>query len=261
MLKVLEYYGAFLGKDGFMTVSKKKNAKKKVKINGILTLILLVTAVVILFAFCFNIFKVMNSSSGNGDTVETEAVDNEYSNDYYSIGNNPTDINKTYFKELNNALDGKTLKDDNGNEYSGDEAIAETVVKNFICQYYTWTNKDGNYDIGGMQYIFTEKQSDFETYTLYNFYKDMDLYLSQNGRDSLIQVKDVTINSVNRVDDYTVTYTDSDNNEQSPALNCIDVNTSWSYESDTSMNTAELQSSATFHVVNNNGRWEIGGID
>ena len=41
MLKVLEYYGAFLGKDGFMTVSKKKNAKKKVKINGILTLILL----------------------------------------------------------------------------------------------------------------------------------------------------------------------------------------------------------------------------
>ena len=240
---------------------KDSKKKKKIKVNGVLSLMLIITAICIVAAFGFNIYRVMSSNTGSGDTVETDTVDNEYSNDYYSIGNNPTDINKTYFKELNKALDGETLTDDNGNSYSGDEAIAETVVKNFICQYYTWTNKDGNYDIGGMQYIYTEKQSDFETYTLYNFYEDMDLYLSQDGRDSLIQVKDVTINSVSKVDDYTVTYTDENSAEQSVALSCIDVNASWSYESDTKMSTSDIQSGATFHVVNNNGRWEIGGIE
>ncbi len=240
---------------------KDSKKKKKIKVNGVLSLMLIITAICIVAAFGFNIYRVMSSNTGSGDTVETDTVDNEYSNDYYSIGNNPTDINKTYFKELNKALDGETLTDDNGNSYSGDEAIAETVVKNFICQYYTWTNKDGNYDIGGMQYIYTEKQSDFETYTLYNFYEDMDLYLSQDGRDSLIQVKDVTINSVSKVDDYTVTYTDENSTEQSVALSCIDVNASWNYESDTKMSTSDIQSSATFHVVNNNGRWEIGGIE
>ena len=141
------------------------------------------------------------------------------------------------------------------------EAIAETVVKNFICQYYTWTNKDGNYDIGGMQYIYTPKQSDFETYTLYNFYKDMDLYLSKDGRSSLIEVKKVTINNVSRVDDYTVTYTDENGDEQSAGLPCVNVETSWEYGSDTKMNTSEIQTSATFHVVNNNDRWERGGIE
>ena len=127
------------------------------------------------------------------------------------------------YSEICKAVKGKDVKDENGNTYTGEEAIAETVVKNFICQYYTWTNKDGNYDIGGMQYIYTPKQSDFETYTLYNFYKDMDLYLSKDGRSSLIEVKKVTINNVSRVDDYTVTYTDENGDEQSAGLPCVKV--------------------------------------
>ena len=242
-------------------MANSMNKKKKVKISGILTILLCITAIGIVAALGFNIYKIKTSNTGNGDTVETEKVDNEYSNEKYSIGNNPTDINKKYFKELNEAVKGKDVKDENGNTYTGEEAIAETVVKNFICQYYTWTNKDGNYDIGGMQYIYSPKQSDFETYTLYNFYKDMDLYLSKDGRSSLIEVKKVTINNVSRVDDYTVTYTDENGDEQSEGLPCVNVEASWEYGSDTKMNTSEIQTSATFHVVNNNDRWEIGGIE
>lgn len=239
---------------------KKNNKKKKIKVNGILSLILIVACVGIACAFGFNIYRVASSKGGEGDTVATEKVDNEYSNDQYSIGNNPTDINKKYFKELNSALEGKSIKNDDGTEVSGDEAIAQEVVKNFICQYYTWTNKDGNYDIGGMQYIYTPKQSDFETYTLYNFYKDMDLYITQDGRDDLIQVKDVTINSTT-AGEYTVSYKNENNEDVSDNLSCIDVNASWTYESDTKMSTSDLQNSAVFHVVNDNGRWEIGGIE
>lgn len=239
---------------------KQTSKKKKLKLNGVLTIVLAVTAVVIVCALGFNIYQVASSKGGEGDTVETGKVDNEYSNAQYSIGNNPTDINKKYFKELNSALDGKSIKNEDGTEVSGDEAIAQEVVKNFICQYYTWTNKDGNYDIGGMQYIYTPKQSDFETYTLYNFYKDMDLYLSQDGRDKLIQVKDVIINSTS-AGEYSVSYKNENNEDVTDTLSCMDVNASWTYEADTEMNTSELQSNAVFHVVNNNGRWEIGGIE
>ena len=123
-------------------MANSMNKKKKVKISGILTILLCITAIGIVAALGFNIYKIKTSNTGNGDTVETEKVDNEYSNEKYSIGNNPTDINKKYFKELNEAIKGKDVKDENGNTYTGEEAIAETVVKNFICQYYTWTNKD-----------------------------------------------------------------------------------------------------------------------
>ena len=116
-------------------MANSMNKKKKVKISGILTILLCITAIGIFVALGFNIYKIKTSNTGNGDTVETEKVDNEYSNEKYSIGNNPTDINKKYFKELNEAVKGKDVKDENGNTYTGEEAIAETVVKNFICQY------------------------------------------------------------------------------------------------------------------------------
>lgn len=239
-------------------------AKKKLKSSGILTLLLLFTVIGVVIAFGINIFGIVTSSGGDGDTMATESVDNKYTNEYYSIGNNPTDVNKEYFLELNDALKGKTIEGTNGEEVSGDVAIAQSVVKNFICQYYTWTNKDGNYDIGGMQYIYTPKQSDFETYTLYNFYKDMDKYITQDGTSSLIEVTEVTINSANSVGTYTVQIpaASSDTGEdQNVDLDCVDVNASWTYDSSTTMSTGSIQNSATFHVVNNNGRWEIGGIE
>ena len=114
-------------------MASSKNKKKKVKSSGVLTILLIITAIGIVAALGFNIYKIKTSNTGNGDTVETEKVDNEYSNEKYSIGNNPTDINKKYFKELNEAIKGKDVKDENGNTYTGEEAIAETVVKNFIC--------------------------------------------------------------------------------------------------------------------------------
>lgn len=234
--------------------------KKKIRLNHVLIVLLLITMAGITGTFCFNLYRISHTDSGKGKTVEKEKVQNEYSNDFYSIGNNPTDINKTYFRELNQAL--KNTDDSAG--------IAQSVVKCFIAEYYTWTNKDGNYDIGGMQYIYKPKQSDFEKYTLNNFYSDMDLYLSQIGRNQLFQVKDVTVNSAGAVDDYSVQTQDEKTNgdineekEEIPvqSLPCIDVDASWSYADNEKIDVNSLQNHAVFHVVNDNGRWEIAGID
>ena len=237
---------------------KKDNVNQKAHINNNLLKCLLVLVAITIVVFVVNIAKVATKDAGQGTTIANSNTENTLKNDSYSIGNNPTEINKTYFKELNSAVSNNSAED-----------ISQSVVKCFITEYYTWTNKDGNYDIGGMQYMFTPKKSDFAEYTLWNFYVDMDLYITKYGNSNLMQVKDVTINSVKDGGNYTVqlpgdesevTTADSAQatNEDLPSYT---VDASWTYEDNTSIQTSQFQNHAVFHVVNNNGRWEIAGID
>lgn len=226
--------------------------KKSINTNNLMVILLVITVLVVCGALGFNIYSVLKADSGAGKTDTVQKVGNEYSNDYYTIGNNPTDINKTYFKELNSALkDGDNVK------------IAESLAKTFVTEYYTWTNKDGNYDIGGIQYIYGPKQSDFETYTLNNFYLDLDLYLTQVDRKDLIEVKEVTVNSSSE-GSYGVQadgQTDEEGNPILTELPGVTVDVSWAYETSEALETSGFQSHALVHVVDNNGRWEIAGIE
>ena len=245
-----------------MTETRRRK-KQKTRINNILLLIILVLMILTIPAFLLNMSRVRNVDTGQGETIEEEVVtevDNELLNDYYSIGYNATSINKDYFRELDRLVED-ALEADNASSESTEAGpvrdnakIAESVVKCFITEYYTWTNKDGNYDIGGMQYIFTDKRKDFEKYTRYNFYADMDKYLTQYDRDTLIQVKDVTVNSVEQTDDFTPEGSES-------VYECWLVDASWTYEESSSMDTSEIQSDGEFLVVNHDGRLEIAAIN
>ena len=222
-----------------MTESKGKKKTSR-RINNVLLALLLITMVGVAAAFAVNIYKI--TSKGMEDetvqTIEPEKPENEFINDFYTIGHNATDINKEYFRELNAALDADDHK-----------AIAEAVAKCFVTEYYTWTNKDGNYDVGGMQYIYTDDQRDFEVYSRYNFYHDMDLYIKQLGTEKLIEVTGVTVNGSE-----ATTYTIGD--AQAEAFN---VDASWTYTS-AGMSADGVQNHAVFKVVDHNGCWEIAEI-
>ena len=218
-------------------MSEKKKGSRKVNrlINNFLLVLLMLTMVAMLGAFGVNIYKIVKAEAEEEKVIEVEKPENEFINDYYMIGHNATDINKEYFRELNAALD------------SGDEAaVATAVVKCFITEYYTWTNKDGNYDVGGMQYIYADDRRDFEVYSRYNFYHDLDLYISQLGTENLIKVSSVTVNTCD-----ATTYADRSG---------FNINASWVYESG-SMSTEGVQANAVFTVVNHDGRWEIAAIN
>lgn len=235
-----------------MELSRKKRRKYN---NGLIysLIVLMICAIVVVVV---NIVRVNQTNTGEGNTIVKEKVNNEYVNSQYTIGHNPTDINKTYFKELTASLDGDLVPED----------ISSNVVKCFVTEYYTWTNKDGNYDIGGMQYIFKDKQSDFANYTLWNFYKNMDLYISQYGTENLIEVSEVTIDSAQDGGKYEVQFPmdESEVSEDTEAVkkeyDCIDVTASWTYKENTAISTGIFQNSAVFHVVNHDGRYEIAGI-
>ena len=237
---------------------KRLSDQKKRRINNSLIACLLILMVITIIIFTVNIIRISTNDTGAGNTMATAATNNELVNDQYRIGNNPTEINKTYFKELTQSLNDKH-----------DTEIAQSLVKSFVSEYYTWTNKDGNYDIGGMQYIFEPKKSDFAEYTLWNFYKDMDLYITKYGTANLMQVKDVTVSSTANAGNYTVQLPGDESEVTSSAeaavgqkeeLPCIDVTASWTYEDNSTIDTTQFQQQAVFHVVNDSGRWEIAGI-
>lgn len=234
-----------------------RNSKNKRNLNRNNLMILLIIGTIVIVSVCL----IVNIVSINNRKVEEVDVDtvskSKYTNSQYTIGNNPTEINKTYFDELTAAVDGSSDRDT--------VAISEALVKCFITEYYTWTNKDGNYDLGGMQYIYTNKQSDFEDYSRYNFYADLDLYLNRYKSSDLIQVKEVTISSSNAANDYTVTYAGTDDTgaetTETATLPCVAVVANWTYEEGGALDTSSFQNTATFYVADNNGRMEIVGID
>ncbi len=226
------------------TREQRKKYKRQIRVKNTLLVLLMLTMVATIALFAINILNINKKNVTEEPVVSEPVVDKKYTNDLYTIGNNPTDINKEYFLALNESV------------ASGDTTqMAVDVVKCFVTEYYTWTNKDGNYDIGGIQYIDSDRRSDFETYTRYNFYSDMDLYLTQYGSSSLMEVASVDA-SGNPVEDITVL--DRDGN--SVTYPCVSVYATWTYGTNSTMDLSSAQTSGTFLVMNHDGRMEIASI-
>jgi len=219
--------------------------RKRMIINRRLILVLLITSILAIAAFAWNIYDISRSNQGAGKTQSLSADTNRsMKNDQYEIGNNPTAAEKQYFQQLTDALNAQDP-----------EAISEAVVYNFVADYFTWTNKDGNYEIGGLQYIFGPKYTAFETWSRWNYYSDLDLYISQKGRANLIQVKEITTDSKYKHDDFPITLWASDGTSTETKYECYDILVSWTYES--SPVSDQFPTGGEFLVVNDNGRWEI----
>ena len=230
------------------TVKRKKPAdpirRRNRRINQTLLSILLFVSIMTVIALVINTVMVVRASGKDHEGTSEGMTSNtgqSMKNEVYIIGNNPTDIEKEYFQKLTDALKGGDPKE-----------IAEAVVYNFVTDYFTWTNKDGNYEVGGLQYIFAEKYSKFEEWNRWYPYGDMDLFIAQYGRDKLIQVKEITTEAETfRTDDFTVESVDP-----SVTLPCYQVQVKWTYE-DTPVDTSLFPNRMRFQVVDHNGRFEI----
>lgn len=215
-----------------MSKSKKGNQA----INGYLLLGIMVISIVITLLFGYNIFSVATKKGGGSGTTVDLGSGSSMKNDYYTIGNNPTELNKENFKALTSALkEGDDLK------------IADAVVRNFIAEYYTWINKDGNYEVGGIQYIYGPKYTSFAEESRWGFYKDLDLYITQYGRENLLEV-----DSIETKVDYAADYVIGDQ-----VLKAYYVEATWTYKSSSKINVDEFQKTGYFTVADNNGRFEI----
>ncbi|MBP3891871.1 MAG: hypothetical protein J6D29_06840 [Solobacterium sp.] len=221
--------------------------------NRVLLFALLGLSIITVLAFLINMARIaLQKNTTSTPSEETAAVETMSSdtgvsmrNDMYSVGNNPTDLQQEYFQKLTDAIKSQDKA-----------AIAEAVVYNFVSDYFTWTNKDGNYEVGGLQYIYTPDIAGFEQWSRYNFYKDLDLYISQKGREKLIEVQSITTSKpVEKAPDFAVTVWDDPQTKREIKYESYEVNVTWEYTNSSDANS--FPTGARFFVIDNDGRLEI----
>ncbi|MCI5773560.1 MAG: hypothetical protein MR210_03255 [Erysipelotrichaceae bacterium] len=216
----------------------KRRKIKKANNNIILAMIILSVAVTAFFGF--NIINIsVKNTNASGETLKVDSG-SKLSNDLYEIGNNPTDLQKEYFNELT-----KALKADD------DMKAVEFLVKSFIADCFTWTNKDGNYEVGGLQYLYGPKYMMFQTQMRYEFYADLDLYINQYGRENLLEVERVETPVVDRAADYFI---------GDRPYSAYYIEAKWTYKPSSKIDVNEFQQQGYFTIIDHDGRYEIVSI-
>ncbi len=224
-------------------LKKGKNMKKKT--NGILqkifkntfSKIILVLCVLSIIAVVINIVVVANNSSSSDDVLDNKTT--LTANAMYVVPSNPTKYQETLYKELSELIDGYDFdaqaKDDQKNL-----DIVISVVKNFIADFYTWTNKSSSYSVGGQMFVYGDQVITFQSHARDTYYKDLDGYIAQYGRSNLPEVNEVTADAV-----FGDTF--EFNGEK---YTCFYAEASWTYK-DCDVDTSSWNKQEAFYVIYN----------
>ena len=184
----------------------------------------------------------------------------------YLLRDNETELQLDLFTQLKNAVEGNA-------EGITEEQIAELVVMNHVADFYTWTNKLGQYDIGGMYYIPEYSRENAYLKARDGFYQYLNEYIDKYGSENLLEVASVEASAV-KSDTFTykqiVKYynleDDNDFNEYTrediykyPSYN---VTCKWTYKTDGTFSTSKYPTTQKFKVIYNKdaNRYEIALI-
>ncbi len=226
-----------------------KNPKTRTR-----NLILVILPFVIVAGICgFITFKSIKSMSNNASGTSTEAYKDSIDSMDYHLRSNATKLQTELFKELTKAVD------------SGDKSeIAKLVAENYVADFYTWTNKDGTYDIGGMYYVYSPQKTTIYAQARNTYYRYLTYYINTYGSENLLEVDsidaevDTNSNSYEfegtKYDSYFVTCTWTYKNEDT----FKDISLKGFNSSSNENNQAEFAKKEYFLIIENeDGRFEI----
>ncbi len=213
---------------------KNKKYKKRYRVRNVVFIIsgLLFTLSLI---YLYSSYKSVKNSFSNKTVNNDEVI----MKSNYLYRDNPTSLQKELYDELD-----KTFSSNSASE----EEKAIIVVKNFIADFYTWTNKAGSYDVGGVTYLHSPTRFNLAAQGRKNFYKYLSYYIREYGSENLIEVSKV---------DAKVVATDVADYEGKRYFPYV-VKASWEYKPGSKIDTTNFKKDATFQViVNEEGRYEI----
>lgn len=203
-----------------------------------LTPIRVAILIVVLLMIILSSFIVTNVLLSNRQ--ETIVINEAIS---YVVPRNATALQRTSYDELRLALGTEP----NTDQYGLD--VSSAVVKNYIADFYTWTNKLGSYDVGGLQFVYGPFiQNVYEGARAY-FYHDLSYLMDLHGSENLIEVETITIRNV--------AFSGTQN------INGVDYQTfyseaSWTYKANGVIDTTNFQKDGNFSLlVNEDGKFEI----
>lgn len=161
----------------------------------------------------------------------------------YSEPKNPTELQKEIYQELLEATAHFP------EEYEPFD-VAALVVKSFVADFYTWTNKDGNFDVGGLDYVYGPNHLTFALYARDTFYQNFNFFEQEYGVENLIEVESINIRAVNYAANVVIGETE---------YRSYYVEAFWDYKENDCLDVSKFQDNAYYIVMYNtdNGRFEI----
>ena len=208
-------------------------------------------------------------SFASGETVTKD--ENIIRSMNYILRDNATDLQKDYFAQLKKAIEGPFSE----NEPQPDGAtIAGLVAQNYVADFYTWTNKQGQYDIGGLNYVFNGRYENNEHFRQNvfqaardGFYKYLSTYISQYGADKLIEVENVELTKCQKAP-WQFMINEHIKYEQDESGEWIDirgdvkydaylVSCKWTYKEGSSLDTYKFPTSINLLVIDRDGIYYI----
>ncbi len=159
---------------------KKKRKLSKKKITKFIILI------VVIVALCVGVFFVAKTFLGGKKETEVKVVDNieKYG---YTLDENETKYYKSLFEDLK-----KTL---NANEVD-EEKYASLVSQLFLTDFFNLENKLSKNDVGGLQFVYTDFQGDFQKYAKDGVYQYLENDTYDDRKQELPKVSAVDIVNV-----------------------------------------------------------------
>lgn len=205
--------------------------------------------------------NLIDLATGNEEVIDLYSIPSMG----YKLRENATEKQAEYFAELKNAIEI---------ESSSVEETIGLIGKNYVADFYTWTNKQGQYDVGGMMYVCSEKNELGEfrvnayTKARDGYYKLINKYISEYGSENLLEVDNVEIVSCKKTDYqyYLHQYTGArllDDGETVEAVyenvpyDCYDVKLTWTYKPESKLQASNFANSINLLVIDNDGKYEI----
>ncbi len=155
----------------------------------------------------------------------------------YYLRVNATDYQQELFDELKEICKSEVI------DY---EQLSASVAKNFVADFYTWSNKKGSYDVGGMCYTNEDLRLNMYQKARDLYYSNLNKYIEEYGSESLPEVELCTT-ELRRVDEYEM-----------DGVSCprYQIKVRWTYK-EGSVLTDDMQCSLAIYLLLNEGRMEI----
>lgn len=253
--------------------NNKKNILDKIKMifedkkkRTVYLVLFILPFLIIMSVFGFVAFKEAKSliELAKGDNQSTTNSKNVISSMNYVLRDNATEYQQQLFAELKSAIE---------NENADNKTIAGLVAKNFVADFYTWTNKQGQFDVGGMYYVCDSKNEDYKySENFYvkardEFYKYLSTYIKDYGAKNLIEVDNVNIVSCNDLgypyslyelaDAILLEDGDLERIYKNVDHDAYYVKLNWTYKPETKLDLSKFATSIDLIVIESQGRFEI----
>lgn len=229
----------------------------------IVMVVVMVPVIVIMLFLGFRIYKdaqgILSLVKGDGTEVIVND-DHKISSMNYVLRENETELQMSLFTQLKDAVEGKT-------EGVTEEDIAKLVAMNHIADFYTWTNKLGQYDVGGLYYVNSIARENVFIQARDTFYKYFNEYMDKYGVENLLEVAsiDATVTKnakqypITRSRKYDVSEYDIAYEYTTTYYDAYDVKVTWTYKDGTVFSPSKYPTSTTVKVINNtdDGRYDV----